>query len=121
MSIVALPAATPVRVPRSVPPSGVVHVSAPRADGTVTLAFLDLTVPFVVVPILSTERVPLASTVGFPSLHGVAAVPHDRMLIGPSTAAPVFVEVVPSTVEVVHVLAKKPNVSARSAEVPDLS
>src|ERR1700750_1500049 len=106
MSIVALPEATPVRVPRSVPPSGVVQVSAPRADGTVTLAFSDLTVPFVVVPILSTERLPAASTVGLPSLHGVVAVPHDRVVIPPVTTVPGLVVVVPLTVEGVPGVAK---------------
>src|SRR6476620_8138264 len=110
MSIVAWPAATPVRVPRSVPASGVVQVSGPRADGTVTLAFSDFTVPFVVVPILSTERLPAASTVGLPSVHGVVADPNVNSSIGPVTTVPVvLVESMALTVEVVHVLAKNPD------------
>src|SRR6476620_590742 len=106
-SIVAFPEATPVRVPRSVPKIEVVQVRRPKAEGTVTSVSHDSTVPFVVVTILLTARPPLVSTVGFPSLHGVAMEPHDKVLIGPSTAVPVFTEVLPATVEFVHVLPKK--------------
>jgi hypothetical protein len=115
MSIVALPDETPVRVPMSVPPAAVVQVREPKGDGTVTLALLELTVPFVVPAMFETERFPGASTTTDSSVQ----LPKDKVLIGPLTAVPVKVLVVPSTADEVHVLARPPPVADRSAEVLD--
>jgi hypothetical protein len=51
----------------------------------------------------------------------VAAVPHERVLSDPTTAVPLWlIEVPPVAADVVHVFAKKPNVSLSKVEVPDL-
>src|ERR1051326_7648885 len=63
MSRVALPHATPVRVPMSVPgEAAVTQVSWPNGDGVVNFAPTERTVPFVVPAMFSMLRLPAAST-----------------------------------------------------------
>jgi hypothetical protein len=101
-----VPVASPVKVPRSV--LLVVQVTLttlPKiVTGTVRVSPLVRTVPFVVVPILSTLKLPLLlMTIGL-----CVQLLTDRALTLPPTVVPVKTEVVPCHVDTLHVFAKAP-------------
>jgi hypothetical protein len=76
----------------------------PNGEGIVTSAPIERTVPFVVVPILSTLRLPALSTTNGP----VVQLVNVRALVGPLTVVPVNVLVLPMTADSLHVLKKPP-------------
>jgi hypothetical protein len=119
--ILEAPEAVPLRVPISVAVVvQVVLTTLPKTvTGTVTDAPLDLTVPFVVVPILSTLRLPLLlTTTGlWVQLLKLRALTFP-LTLGPVNLAPSPSDsVVPDTVEVLHVLENTPLVDSRVAEL----
>lgn len=114
MSIVALPEATPVRVPIA-RPAPVTQVRVPTGDGTVSSVSAERTVPFVVDPI--------RSTVSSPALWTTTAVSSSQLLNyndarGARTLSPLVTLVCPDMCAAVHVLMKSPPAVLRTVELP---
>jgi hypothetical protein len=117
-SSVAFPEATPVSFPMSVPgDAAVTQVREPNGEGDVNLAPIERTVPNVVPAVFSMLRDPAVST----TTGSSEQLLNDHDAIGPLTAVPVNIDVVPLMVEAVHVFAKPPNVPARRIDVPDFT